>query len=47
MKQVLDRLSVALRRQNETNHTGLTVALVLMFLVFWCVSFYVLVNSYA
>jgi hypothetical protein len=47
MKQVIDRLSVSLQQYNRKSHTGLTVAIVLLFLVFWCVSFYVLINSYA
>lgn len=47
MKQVLDRLSLTLQNQSKKNHTGLTVAIVFIFLLFWCVSFYVLVNSYA
>ncbi|MER3464105.1 MAG: hypothetical protein C4329_06530 [Chitinophagaceae bacterium] len=47
MATVLNRLNAALKKINEKSHTGLTVALVLMFLAYGCVSFIVLVNSYA
>lgn len=46
MKQALQRL---LRAEDRTEkfHTLSTVFMILLFLAFWGVSFYVLVNSFA
>ncbi|WP_172623242.1 hypothetical protein [Flavisolibacter ginsenosidimutans] len=46
MKQVLQRLLKAEDR-TEAFHTFSTVFMILLFLTFWGVSFYVLVNSFA
>lgn len=46
MKQVLQRL-VAKDEAQENFHLSTTIFMVLLFLTFWGVSFYVLVNSLA
>jgi hypothetical protein len=46
MKQVLQRL-VAKDETHETFHLSTTIFMILLFLTFWGVSFYVLVNSLA
>lgn len=46
MKQVLHRL-VAKDETHEQFHLGTTIFMILLFLTFWGVSFYVLVNSLA
>jgi cytosine/uracil/thiamine/allantoin permease len=48
MKDVLKRISAA--GNNHTHdgfHLGMTIAMIILFLAFWGVSFYVLLNSYA
>jgi hypothetical protein len=46
MKQVLQRL-VAKDETHEQFHLSTTIFMILLFLTFWGVSFYVLVNSLA
>jgi hypothetical protein len=46
MKQVLQRL-VAKDETHEKFHLSATIFMILLFLTFWGVSFYVLVNSLA
>lgn len=46
MKQVLQRLLKGEDRA-ETFHNMTTVFMILLFLTFWGVSFYVLINSFA
>jgi len=46
MKQVLQRL-VAKDETHEQFHLSTTILMILLFLTFWGVSFYVLVNSFA
>jgi hypothetical protein len=46
MKQVLQRLLVADETREKFNMTT-TIFMILLFLTFWGVSFYVLVNSLA
>lgn len=46
MKQVLQRLWVK-DETRENFHMGTTIFMILLFLTFWGVSFYVLVNSLA
>jgi hypothetical protein len=46
MKQVLQRLLVA-DDTREKFHLSTTIFMILLFLTFWGVSFYVLVNSLA
>jgi len=47
MKQVWQRLLVAQDDTRERFHLGTTLFMILLFLAFWGVSFYVLVNSLA
>ncbi|MGN6399534.1 MAG: hypothetical protein ACTHMD_03710 [Flavisolibacter sp.] len=47
MKQMWQRLLVARDDSAETFHLGSTIFMILLFLTFWGVSFYVLVNSLA
>lgn len=48
MKQALQRLIVAAKDETHDNfHLRSTVFMILLFLAFWGVSFYVLVNSLA
>jgi hypothetical protein len=47
MKQVLHRLLVASDDTHEKFRMSTTVFMILLFLTFWGVSFYVLVNSLA
>ncbi len=47
MKQVLQRLLVAHEETHDKFHMGSTLFMILLFLTFWGVSFYVLVNSLA
>jgi hypothetical protein len=48
MKQVMQRLLVAAKDEtHEKFHLGSTIFMILLFLAFWGVSFYVLVNSLA
>jgi hypothetical protein len=46
MKQALERLVQKAETQEKPQFTS-TVAMILLFLVFWGASFYVLVNSFA
>lgn len=46
MKQVLQRILVA-NDTTENFHLSTTIFMILIFLTFWGVSFYVLVNSLA
>jgi hypothetical protein len=46
MKQVWEKL-VKVEDRNEKFHMLSTVFMILLFLTFWGVSFYVLVNSFA
>jgi hypothetical protein len=47
MKQVLQRLLVANEETHEKFHLSTTIFMIILFLTFWGVSFYVLVNSLA
>ena len=47
MKQVLQRLLVANDETREKFHLSTTIFMILLFLTFWGVSFWVLVNSLA
>ncbi|MFL5742164.1 MAG: hypothetical protein ACJ75B_18215 [Flavisolibacter sp.] len=47
MKQVLQRLLVADEETHEKFRMSTTIFMILLFLTFWGVSFYVLVNSLA
>jgi len=47
MKQVLQRLLVAKDQTHEKFRFNTTLFMILLFLMFWGVSFYVLVNSLA
>lgn len=47
MKQVLQRLLVANDETHDKFHMPTTIFMILLFLTFWGVSFYVLVNSLA
>jgi hypothetical protein len=47
MKQVLQRLLVAKDDTHEKFRVSTTIFMILLFLMFWGVSFYVLVNSLA
>jgi hypothetical protein len=47
MKQMWQKLLVANDDNAETFHLGSTIFMILLFLTFWGVSFYVLVNSLA
>lgn len=47
MKQVLQRLVSAASMNHEKLQTTTTILMILLFLTFWGVSFYVLVNSLA
>ncbi|MGZ3838466.1 MAG: hypothetical protein ACXVMS_06240 [Flavisolibacter sp.] len=47
MKQVWQRLLTARDDNAETFHMGSTIFMIVLFLTFWGVSFYVLVNSLA
>ncbi|NTS42253.1 hypothetical protein HRG84_15225 [Flavisolibacter sp. BT320] len=46
MKQVIERL---IKKENKTDgfHFSTSLYMILLFLTFWGVSFYVLVNSFA
>jgi hypothetical protein len=46
MKTVMKRLSAG-ANSHEGFHLGMTIVMILLFLAFWGVSFYVLLNSYA
>ncbi|MFL5789170.1 MAG: hypothetical protein ACJ748_14015 [Flavisolibacter sp.] len=47
MKQVLQRLLVAKDDTREKFQLSTTIVMILLFLTFWGVSFYVLMNSLA
>ncbi|MGV3528323.1 MAG: hypothetical protein ACO1OO_05455 [Flavisolibacter sp.] len=47
MKQVLSKLMSTAGETHEKFHLSTTVLMILLFLTFWGVSFYVLVNSMA
>lgn len=47
MKQVLQRLLVAREETHDKFHLSSTIVMILLFLTFWGVSFYVLINSLA
>jgi hypothetical protein len=47
MKQLWDRLSVQTDDTRERFHLGTALFMIVLFLAFWGVSFYVLVNSLA
>ncbi|HEX2609243.1 MAG TPA: hypothetical protein VHK91_17800 [Flavisolibacter sp.] len=47
MKQMLQRLVVSKDESREAFHLPTTLFMILLFLTFWGVSFYVLVNSFA
>ena len=47
MKTMWKRLSENGNQTHEGFHFGTTIAMILLFLAFWGVSFYVLLNSYA
>ena len=47
MKQVLQRLLVAKDETHDKFNLRTTLFMILLFLTFWGVSFYVLVNSFA
>ena len=47
MKQVLQRLLVAKEETHDKFNLSTTLFMILLFLMFWGVSFYVLVNSLA
>ena len=47
MKQVLQRLFVAKDDTHDKFNLSTTILMILLFLTFWGVSFYVLVNSFA
>lgn len=47
MKQVLQRLLVAQEQTHDKFKLSSTLFMILLFLMFWGVSFYVLVNSLA
>ncbi|WP_165871526.1 hypothetical protein [Flaviaesturariibacter flavus] len=46
MKQVLKQMN-AVNESHEGFHLGTTIMMILIFLAFWGVSFYILLNSYA
>ncbi|RYY82708.1 MAG: hypothetical protein EOO15_22565 [Chitinophagaceae bacterium] len=46
MKDVMKRMSVV-NESHEGFHLGTTVMMIVLFLAFWGVSFYILLNSYA
>ena len=46
MKDVLKRMS-AVNESHEGFHLGTTIMMIILFLAFWGVSFYILLNSYA
>lgn len=46
MKDVLKRIS-AVNESHEGFHLGTTIMMIVLFLAFWGVSFYILLNSYA
>jgi hypothetical protein len=47
MKTTWKRLSAGAHETHEGYHLGMTIAMIILFLAFWGVSFYVLLNSYA
>lgn len=47
MKQVIYKLLSATGESHEKFHLATTILMILLFLTFWGVSFYVLVNSLA
>lgn len=47
MKQVWQKLVSTAGETHEKFHLGTTILMILLFLTFWGVSFYVLVNSMA
>jgi cytosine/uracil/thiamine/allantoin permease len=47
MKTVLKRISAEGNQTHDGFHLGMTIAMIILFLAFWGVSFYVLLNSYA
>ena len=47
MKQALNRLFVAQEKTHDKFHLSSTIFMILLFLTFWGVSFYVLMNSLA
>ncbi|TCZ68287.1 hypothetical protein [Flaviaesturariibacter aridisoli] len=46
MKDVMKRMS-AVNESHEGFHLGTTIMMIVLFLAFWGVSFYILLNSYA
>jgi hypothetical protein len=46
MKEVLKRMS-AENESHEGFHLGAAIMMIVLFLAFWGVSFYILLNSYA
>ncbi|GAB4091600.1 hypothetical protein GCM10028786_05260 [Flaviaesturariibacter terrae] len=46
MKDVMKRMS-AVSESHEGFHLGTTIMMIVLFLAFWGVSFYILLNSYA
>jgi hypothetical protein len=46
MKEVMKRMS-AVNESHEGFHLGTTIMMIVLFLAFWGVSFYILLNSYA
>ncbi|RYD95999.1 MAG: hypothetical protein EOP50_07195 [Sphingobacteriales bacterium] len=46
MKDVMKRIS-AVNESHEGFHIGTTIMMIVLFLAFWGVSFYILLNSYA
>ncbi|RYY41222.1 MAG: hypothetical protein EOO08_02790 [Chitinophagaceae bacterium] len=46
MKDVMKRMSAA-NESHEGFHLGTTIMMIFLFLAFWGVSFYILLNSYA
>ncbi|MDB5197245.1 MAG: hypothetical protein JWP88_1616 [Flaviaesturariibacter sp.] len=47
MKTMWKRLSEGGNQTHEGFNLGMTIAMILIFLTFWGVSFYILLNSYA
>lgn len=47
MKTLWKRLSEGGAQTHEGFHLGMTIAMIILFLTFWGVSFYILLNSYA
>jgi hypothetical protein len=46
MKEVMKRMS-AVNESHEGFHLGMAIMMIVLFLAFWGVSFYILLNSYA